>query len=210
MHEEALDKNTKRLLEALSSAEIIKKFYLAGGTALAFYYGHRMSLDLDWFAQEFSNTPNFKKELSKLGKLTIDSQDEKTLNGNLNGVKISFFEYPYPLVSSTTLYKRNIKLAGKPDIAVMKLDAIATRGTYKDFIDIYFLLKEYSLEQMLEFLEKKFSDIEYNEIHLLKSLIYFKDAEKGEMPRMLKNISWENVKKTLKETVENYLKSSPK
>lgn len=177
MHKEILSKNTKRLLESLNQSEIIRNFYLAGGTALALYYGHRLSLDLDWFAEKFSNTLEFKKELSKLGELIIDSEDEKTLNGNLNGVKISFFEYPYPLISPTKIYKENVRLAGKPDIAVMKLDAIATRGTYKDFIDIYFLLKEYSLEQLLEFLRKKFKDINYNEMYLLKSLTYFEDAE---------------------------------
>jgi len=206
MHEEALTQNTKRLLESLSRSGVTKDFYLAGGTALALYYGHRFSVDLDWFAESFLNTPDFRKELSQLGKLSIDSQDEKTLNGSIEGVKISFFEYPYPLISSKAHYKDNIELAGKPDIAVMKLDAIAIRGTYKDFIDMYFLLQEYKLEQLLGFLRKKFAGIDYNEVHLLKSLTYFEDAKTSEMPEMIKKVSWQNIKKSLTAAVDSCLK----
>jgi len=207
MHQEALTKNTKRILESLSSADFIKNFYLAGGTALALYLGHRFSADLDWFAEKFSYNPNFRKKLSKAGNLSIDSESEKTLNGSLNGVKISFFEYPYPLIAPKTQYKKNLYLASKPDIAVMKLDAIASRGTYKDFFDMYFLLREYDLETLLGFLKEKFTGIEYNEAHLVKSLTYFKDAKESEMPKMIKKINWEKVKENLTATVERYVKN---
>lgn len=207
MHEESLTKDTKRVLEALDRASFIKDFYLAGGSALALYLGHRFSLDLDWFAERFFCTPEFVKNLSKVGKLSINSESEKTLNGSLDGVKISFFEYPYHLIAPKTKYKEYVYLAGKPDIAAMKLDAIATRGTYKDFIDLYFLLEEYDLGELLSFLREKFTGINYNEIHLLKSLSYFEDAERGEMPKMIKKVSWEDVKKRLTATVEKYVKS---
>ena|SRR3989344_3946169 len=206
MREEALTKNTKRVLESLDRAGLVKNFYLAGGTALAFYYGHRFSVDLDWFAENFSYTPDFRKKLSELGKLNVDSEGEKTFNGALDGVKISFFEYPYPLISPKTHYQGNIYLASRPDIAVMKLEAVARRGTYKDFIDLYFLLKEYDLGRLLSFLREKFSGIEYNETHLLKSITYFEDAEKSEFPEMVKKVNWSDIKKTLTSAVEQYMK----
>jgi len=134
-----------------------------------------------------------------------ESEGEKTFNGALNGVKISFFEYPYPLISSKTQYKDNIYLASRPDIAVMKLEAVARRGTYKDFVDIYFLLKEYNLDQLLDFLGKKFTGVEYNETHLLKSLTYFEDAKKSEFPEMIKPVNWEDIKKFLLSAVEQYM-----
>ena len=206
MREETLTQNTKRVLESLDRAGLVKDFYLAGGSALALYYGHRFSVDLDWFAEAFSYTPAFRAKLSKLGKLTIDSEGEKTFNGALDGVKLSFFEYPYPLISSKTHYKGSIYLAGRPDIAVMKLEAVARRGTYKDFIDLYFLLQEYNLGQLLSFLKEKFAGIEYNETHLLKSITYFKDAKKSEFPEMIKKNSWEDIKKFLLSAVEQYMK----
>ena len=205
MHEDTLTKNTKHVLESLSQAGLTKDFYLAGGSALALYYGHRFSVDLDWFAESFSYTPVFREKLSKLGKLSVESEGEKTFNGALNGVKISFFEYPYPLISSKTQYKDNIYLASRPDIAVMKLEAVARRGTYKDFVDIYFLLKEYNLDQLLDFLGKKFTGVEYNETHLLKSLTYFEDAKKSEFPEMIKPVNWEDIKKFLLSAVEQYM-----
>ena len=99
MHENTLIKNTKHVLESLNQTGLTKDFYLAGGSALALYYGHRFSVDLDWFAESFSYTPVFREKLSELGKLSVESEGEKTFNGALNGVKISFFEYPYPLIS---------------------------------------------------------------------------------------------------------------
>jgi len=207
MHEETLTKNTKCVLEALSDTDFIKHFYLGGGSALALYLGHRFSVDLDWFALDFSCTPNFVNKLSKVGKLGIDSRSEKTFNGSLDDVKISFFEYPYPLIASKTEYMANIYLGSKPDIAAMKLDAIAARGTYKDFIDIYFLLEEYSLEQLLNFLRNKFVNVEYNEAHLVKSLTYFKDAEQSQMPKMMEKIDWEQVKTRLRAVVKEYIEN---
>lgn len=206
MHEEALTQNTKSILESLDRAGLIKDFYLAGGTALALYYGHRFSIDLDWFSENFSYSPDFRKKLSELGKLSIDNEGEKTFNGVLNGVKISFFEYPYLLIFPKINYRDDIYLASRPDIAVMKLEAVARRGTYKDFLDLYFLLQEYSLDDLLSFLREKFVGIEYNETHLLKSLTYFEDAEKSEFPEMIKEVKWEEVKRTVVSAVEQYMK----
>ena len=205
MHEESITQNTKSVLNTLSSVSFIKNFYLAGGTALALYFGHRFSIDLDWFSEKFRYTLSFRHQLEKLGRLSVDSESENTFNGALNGVKISFFEYPYPLISPKEKYKGNIYLAGLPDIAVMKLEAIGRRGSYKDFFDIYFLLKHYSLEELLSFVRKKFANLDYNEIHLLKALTYFDDAKNTAMPKLIQSVSWLEVKKSISKKVKNYL-----
>jgi hypothetical protein len=179
MHEESLTKNTKSVLEALGASGIVKNFYLAGGSALALYFGHRFSVDLNWFAEKFRYTPSFRQQLEKLGKIEIGSESKNTFNGALNGVKISFLEYPYPLIESKEQYGKNIYLASVPDIAAMKLEAVSSRGSYKDFIDIYFL----------------------------KALTYFKDAEGTAMPELIKPVSWRKVTDTIRRKTENYLKS---
>ncbi len=90
----------------------------------------------------------------------------------------------------------------------MKLDAVSSRGSKKDFIDIYFLLQKYSLNELLNIFQKKFSEIEYNKIHLLKSLAYFDDAEDEPMPKMIKKIDWEKIKKFItKKSIEQLEKS---
>jgi len=205
MHKEALTKNTKNVLDALNTARVVKDFYLAGGTALALYFGHRFSIDLDWFAEKFDYTPIFRHQLEKLGRLSIDSESKNTFNGVLNGVKISFFEYPYPLISFKSQYQKNIFLAGIPDIAAMKLEAISSRGSYKDFIDIYFLLQKYSLEELLGFMRKKFVNIDYNEAHLLKALIYFEEVKGTPKPKLIKQASWRQITNIIRRKVKNYL-----
>ncbi len=77
----------------------------------------------------------------------------------------------------------------------MKLDAVSSRGSKKDFIDIYFLLEKYRLPELFEIFEKKYAAIKFNKLHILKSLSYFENADNEPMPVMLKPVSWEEVKK---------------
>lgn len=205
MYEQAITSKTKCVLESLNKSGITKDFYLAGGTALALYLGHRFSIDLDFFSPDFSYTPNFKNKLSEIGNLTIDEETEDTFNGSIDGVKVSFLKYPYPLISPKEKYMENVYLAGKEDIAIMKLEAIAGRGSYKDFIDIYFLLQEFSLGDILNNLKKKFDGIDYNTMHLIKALNYFDDVENSEMPQMIKKVNWEDIKKKLINDTQKYL-----
>lgn len=206
MYQEVINAETKRVLEALSKIEEWPNFYLAGGTALALQLGHRRSIDLDWFSSESFSVSQLKKDLSSLGILKVESEDEKTLNCFLDDIKLSFFFYPYQLLFSLIDFE-NIKLADERDTACMKIDAISSRGTKKDFVDLYFLLQKYSLANLLDLFDKKYADIQYNRLHILKSLVYFDEAEAEPIPKMLKEISWSEVKNTLKEEVKNIIKN---
>jgi hypothetical protein len=88
----------------------------------------------------------------------------------------------------------------KIDIAAMKLNAIAGRGSKKDFIDLYFLLKEFSLAKLLSFYEKKYED--GSVFMVLKSLTYFEDADVQQQPKMFVEFNWELCKKTIIEKVK--------
>ena len=94
-----------------------------------------------------------------------------------------------------------VALADEREIACMKIDAISSRGSKKDFIDLYFLLEKYELSALLAFFEKKYNHIEYNTLNLLKSLVYFDDAEDDIMPKMLKDVSWNTVKEKILQEV---------
>ncbi len=205
MHAEALTPNTKRVFESLGNASLTKNVYLAGGSALALYYGHRFSVDLDWFGQGFKYTDEFRRKLSLAGHLKVISQSEDTFHGRLDEIEVSFFYYPYKLLFPREAYNQNIYVASEKDIGCMKLEAIASRGSRKDFIDMYFLLQNFSLGELVALMPKKF-EIEYNTTHLLKALTYFEDAEKTPMPEMIKKVSWEEVKKSLISAVERYMK----
>ena len=189
-----LSKNTQGNLALLGNQKWISPFYLAGGTACSLYFGHRFSFDLDFFTTKEFNPKTITEKLKSLGKLTVDQNDEGTFLGSLNGIKISFFLYPYQLIFKSKVFQ-SVAIADLRDIACMKIDAISTRGTKRDFIDLFFICKKYKLLNLFDFFEKKYRGVNYNLFHLVKSLTYFINAEEQEMPQMIEKVSWEEVKK---------------
>ncbi|MBI3888399.1 nucleotidyl transferase AbiEii/AbiGii toxin family protein [Candidatus Nomurabacteria bacterium] len=204
MHKETLSKKTRIVLEKI--VPVARPFYLAGGTALALELGHRISVDLDFFSKDTFSVSSLVLKLNTLGKLKIEDQSEDTFNGSLDGVKISFFYYPYPLIFPTREYS-NVVLADERDIGAMKVQAISGRGSKKDFVDIFVLLKKYSLKELLGFFHKKYEKFNYNQLHILKSLRYFYDADTNPEPIYIHPISWDEVKNFIKNIVDEYLKS---
>lgn len=201
MYQEVINAKTKRLFKALIKVREIRNLYLAGGTALALQLGHRKSIDLDWFSQKDFSITQLKRDLSFLGNFKVESEDKNTLNCILDGVKLSFFVYPYRLLFPFINFD-SFKLADEGDIACMKIDAISSRGTKKDFIDLYFLIQKHPLDKLLDLFDKKYKGIQYNRLHILKSLVYFEDAENEPMPIMLKRVSWLKIKDKLKREVK--------
>jgi predicted nucleotidyltransferase component of viral defense system len=193
MHEQTLAAETRALLEKIAERPFLKEFYLAGGTSLALQFGHRISVDLDFFSSSDFSLPELKEILPEIGKYELTNEEPGTLDGILDEVKLTFLRYPYPLLFPLIEYK-GIRMADLRDIAPMKLSAISSRGSRKDFIDLYFLLEKYHLTELVDLFEKKYAGVTYNKLHLLKSLTYFTDAEDEPMPRMLASASWEVMK----------------
>jgi hypothetical protein len=175
MFEQSISRETRLVLEKIARSGLTHGFYLGGGTTLALELGHRQSIDLDWFARgDFSNGA-LKEKLAGLGKLAIIGEEDGTLNAVLDGVKLTFLCYRYPLLFPTVEFE-SVRLADERDIAAMKIDAASSRGSRKDFVDLYFLLKKYMLAELIDIFERKYEGIEYNKLHILKSLVYFEDA----------------------------------
>jgi predicted nucleotidyltransferase component of viral defense system len=194
--------STKKLIKTWQAnpPKFLNDFYLSGGTALSLQIGHRESEDLDFFSQKTFDPEKLQQELMKLGNLTDTELDQGTLNTFLNGVKLQFLEYPYRMIKPLVIWQ-SLQLSSVEDIACTKLQTIAMRGSKKDFVDLYFLLQRYQLKQLFEWLEEKYQGVDYNQSFILKSLIYFKDAQKQPMPRMLQPVTWEKVKSTMVKAV---------
>lgn len=207
IHQDILTPHQDYLLDKLNLVDI-GDFYLAGGTALALQLGHRTSVDFDFYTKDQLDSLNLLAALkNQVGDLSVQSQEENTLRVFSQDTELSFFVYPYPLLKPFVRMGR-IELASKEDIAAMKLIAIVQRGTWRDFVDIYFLLQEFSLEDMLSFTIEKFSG--YQEMVILKALIYFEDAEAAQ-PRsgvevLKSDYSWETVKEYITTAVIKYQK----
>lgn len=184
------------------SPNFLNDFYLTGGTALSLLLGHRESEDLDWFNRKSFDPARLQPQLEKLGKITAVELEENTLNAYLNGVKIQFLGYRYRLLEPLLIWGK-IKISSSLDIACTKLQTIGVRGGKKDFIDMFWLLKQFSIEELFTALKKKYTGADYNEQHLLKSLVYFNNADGQPMPRMHLDINWEEIKQTLIDKVKS-------
>lgn len=197
MFEQVLPGNTKAILAILGKSEIIQKAYLAGGTALALQLGHRISYDLDFFIQEEFDEKMLLPEVKKISGFQLEEIAWRTILGKLEDLRFSIFYYKYPLLYPTKTFGA-IKVADVPDIAAMKIGAIASRGSKRDFVDIYFICKEAaSLKEIIQLYDKKYGNLATTKMHIIKSLVYFEDAEPDEMPRMLKKATWKDVKKLI-------------
>lgn len=192
---------TQRCLETLKKSVLTSNYYLAGGTAAALYLGHRISYDLDFF----SNTPmepmQIAQELGKLGKLHTDQNDEGTFLGMLDDIKISFFRYFYPMIEPEGSFE-GIRIASLMDIGCMKLEALASRGIMRDFVDLYLISQKLGLENILTCARVKFADADYSETHFLRSLAYFEDADTANPPTMLVEWDWQAIKRYFESEVK--------
>jgi predicted nucleotidyltransferase component of viral defense system len=186
--------DTLRAIKLVSGFSEIKQAYLAGGTALALQIGHRISVDLDFFTQQQFNAAELSKKLGNHPKFKQAGTAQGTVWGTIGETKFSIFHYKYPLLEKSVTYE-GLQLASLDDIAAMKIHAIEDRGTKRDFVDVYFLAKKYTLEDMLSFYQKKYSVLEDHLYAILRSLDYFEDAEKeSDVPKMLVDVNWEEIK----------------
>ncbi len=192
-HPEVLSPDSHRTLKELGVYPFLSQFYLAGGTALALQWGHRTSHDLDFFTTDSFREDALLGSIQDLGGVKLIARDFETLHLHIGAAKVSFLGYHYPVLFPAKAFE-GVNVADARDVAAMKLTAIASRGTKRDFIDLYFLSKRYGFKELLQVLEKKFSTTQYNVVHILKSLTYFVDADPEPMPDMLEVLSWDSVK----------------
>ncbi len=174
---------------------------------MALHLGHRRSYDLDFFIPERDFSADLpRRELAHRGELIVLHEKAGTFVGTLDGMQISFFIYPYPLLESPVEFE-GIQVIGLPDLAAMKLDAISSRGTKRDFIDLYQICQDaFSLRQVIQHFERKYAGVQYSMFHLLKSLAYFEDAEPDPTPPMLVPLEWTEVKRFFEEEVRRLVR----
>lgn len=203
MYKETLYAKTEQVLENIEENSILRKFYLAGGTALALQLGHRKSIDLDWFAEDYPKHEQIKQAFPNYAPI-IMHESHGTIDMVINDVKISFLEYKYPLLEPLIKFE-GIEMASIIDIACMKISAISSRGSKKDFVDLYCVMQTTPLSQILEYFHQKFEKVSYQENHILKSLVYFEDAEEDPEPEYLADIAWKGVKKGIENEVRKLI-----
>ena len=192
------------LLEDLMKIEEFQNLRLVGGTSLALQIGHRVSIDIDLFGQLDVDDFQLTELLKKYENVRLLNKTKSIKVFSINGIKVDFVNYPYPWLN-ISIKEENIVLASCEDIGAMKIAAITQRGSKKDFIDLFFLLKQFSLKQLFEFYNAKITD--GNSWIALRSMTFFEDANLQPMPKMFIEADWEEIKNEIIKTVTHYQKS---
>lgn len=194
---DVLPKETRQALETLSRASWLKSspWYLAGGTALALSVGHRSSVDLDFFTTEGSFSTASMTEHLSMPEWTTDILQKDTIYGRLHGAQVSFIAYPFFVPRAPKLQYGNVAVLAPEDIAVMKIVAVSQRGRKRDFIDLFWYCTHMEpLEDVLRRLPDQYPSVAHDYHHILKSLVYFADAEEDPMPDLHFKTDWKVVK----------------
>jgi len=203
MFYEAVPQSTLGILKDLSNHQYISEnFYLAGGTGLALYLGHRISNDLDFFTEQDINQYELELIFNKENSQKI-YQTKNSIWYKFGNIEISFFKYPYRCIENFQKIF-NIKLASKKDIYAMKTMALIQRGAKKDFYDIYEFFNEYTIKEIKEILITKFDFNNVNFYQLVKAINYFDDAEMNPDVESLKSVEWDKIKNFFINHFDNY------
>jgi len=197
LQRDAIRPDTLDTLKVIQSQSELSGTRLVGGTALALQLGHRLSIDIDLFGI-WDRELDLHEVLERCGSVIAEHRTQNIHVFNVNEIKVDVVYYEYEWLSSPVEVE-GVRMALVNDIAPMKLEAINSRGSKKDFIDMAFLLEKFSLNEILEWYKAKYP--KGSEYLVLRSLVYFDDAEDDPMPLMLKPMDWESAKERIRDAV---------
>ncbi len=204
MFEEILSEKAVKTAASISAQ--IEAFYLAGGTGLALQLGHRFSDDLDFFSE---NPFNVDAVIDAIQPDHVFYSSRGTIHCEIDGIRVSLLFYSVPL-AYPTLHWQNIKIADIKDIAAEKIKTISRRGSKKDFVDLYAIIRlKYSVAEVCTIFNNRFGGSDINFYHVLKSLTFYEDAEEDPMPRMNaphKMWTWDTIKSFFLSNIELFEK----
>jgi len=195
--ESRLEKSQLRALARLKPLAELDGFYLAGGCAVAFHLGHRVSRDLDLFAPT-ANLETLRRAVTgSLPDVEVLAMTDATLQIRLETVPVDLVHYAHPLLEQAVAGPEGFVVASRLDLAAMKLVAIAHRGLRRDFWDLHELLTMGSIriDDALDAYLKRFRKSEPDLYHVLRSLTFFDDAEREPvMPLGLTEDQWSIIR----------------
>lgn len=177
MYDNILSENQKQLLPFIQSFK--KEFYLVGGTAIALQIGHRESIDFDLFKLSSINKVKITQRLNHFGlTYRLVYTDSESFHLVCNGVKITFFQYPFDITAKTLF--QGTKMPDLLHLGAMKAYALGRRVKWKDYVDLYFILKDYHSLREISTLSKDIFKGLFSQKLFLQQLCYFNDIDYSE------------------------------
>jgi hypothetical protein len=195
--ESSIDGKSLELLEAFGRHNWSCDLYLAGSAALALYIGHRPVRDVDFMSSGNRLTPSERRDLLEHviaadAETTVETARNGFLSLRIGPVATRFFYYPYPLIDSLEEV-RGISVVSPVDLALMKLGAIISRGSKRDFVDLFLLCQRLPLAEILERSEEKFGHVRDFPLQALKGLADTSVADLEPMPALETPIEWADI-----------------
>lgn len=195
---------TKEQIDLLPLIQLfVKDFYLVGGTAIALHLGHRRSIDFDLFTEASFDSVKIRKRIarhSRIHKIQSLRDEEGEFTLKIDGVKFTFFEYPFG-IDANVHFERVVRMPDVLSLAAMKAYALGNRAKWKDYVDLYFIIKKYHGIQAIAAKAKEIFQNEFNERIIREQLAYFDDVNYDEPIEYLSGheVPDETVKKELEE-----------
>jgi hypothetical protein len=202
MHEAAVSPVLLKLLHELLSLDEISDFALGGGTSLALRFGHRTSVDLDWFIETSFDAGSLQNALRRhYGDLQVVNRTVGRLCCVAHGVKLDFLHHAYPRLQPLDVLA-GCRMVSLVDLAAMKINAITNRGSKKDFCDLLLLHESGNipLSRALEYFCSKYG--ETGRALALRSLIWFMDADDEPDPVYLNGWTWAQIRRAMNGLVQ--------
>ncbi|MBW8873511.1 MAG: nucleotidyl transferase AbiEii/AbiGii toxin family protein [Acidobacteria bacterium] len=207
-HLESLAPRSQELLARVAPLSWAEDFYLAGSAALALHTGHRPVTDLDLMSNANRLASPDRRDLLEsllaLDPETPSTEVETARDGylfvRLGGVGVRFFYYPYPLVQPFAEIA-GLAVISAADLGLMKLGAIISRASRRDFVDLYLLCRELPLADLLHLAEDKFGHVRDFPLQALKGLADLTQIEGDPMPRLATPLDWAEVEAWLRAQV---------
>ena len=199
----------RSVLVGFARSELSKEFYLSGGTALALQMGHRLSVDLDFFSPTQEDIPALVEPLRHAMRDFSPTLSDSSW-GNLvflaNNVRVGFYGYGYELVKPL-LQVEGIALASVEDIALMKMDALLSPASRKDFHDLYAICQRISLRELLALAPRKYPAFRDFEAQVARHMISFERADQESSVPLIEQVDWETVKEWFRDQAKRIGKS---
>lgn len=205
LHKETVSKGTLDLINRLMADDHLKSFYLVGGTALSLMIGHRISIDIDLFTNRGFNAEKSSQYLQEHYQTDLNSISKNSVSGFIENIKFDLIAHRYPHVKPLLIIE-GIRMLSIYDIAAMKVNAIVGNGTrIKDFLDVYYLLKEMSFHELIDSYLKKYPDVNPN---IAKAALrYYNDIDFTVSVTMIKEeLKWKDIERSIKKSISVYEK----
>lgn len=205
LHYKTVDEKLYTTLKAIMEIPALKDFHLAGGTNLSLMYGHRKSIDIDLWKEQYFDNEELESILYRHFQREVFTNIRRLPFGimcTINNIKADFISWNDPFIEEPLLID-GIRFLHKTDLFAMKLNAIAGRASKKDFLDIAEMLNDYSLEEGIRFFKQKY--FQQDEVMVLKRITDFNQADTEISPVLFNPLSWEIAKDKLVKAFDDYM-----